>query len=370
MSAGRRLLFVAVTVAMLALLGWRIVVGARRGTAPIRVDLTFTSVPEEAWGGTTHLVADARAGHRMRKSHVDRVVVAPLGDPDAIRDVDRHTNAQGLVRSDDLGATIPGPRVLVLGDDQTTGAVEPGELWTARLEATLRARGGRLDDTTVLNAACDRYGLAHYVLRGPELVERYAPRVVVLALSTGDDVVALDDQRYPHLDDGAAPAGPKFPPQAEPLGIGPRAAALCPGHPDLALLGLAQAAYRSAVPEREPILDRKLRQCITWMRDVAPRNSLIVLLIPPADLARPDEVAPLCSEQGRALVASDVQERAHAAVVTALEVRGAAYVDLLPALRAADGPDVYRTDGRLGARGHAIAAEQIADRVEGIINRR
>ena len=75
----------------------------------------------------------------------------------------------------------------------------------------------------MLNAACDDYGLLHHVLRGPELLRRYEPRALIVAIATGDDVAALADPRLPHLEVGLLPAPPRVAATADPLGLAARA---------------------------------------------------------------------------------------------------------------------------------------------------
>lgn len=370
MSTRRRALFAIVALAMLALLAWRIVEAMRRLSTPVEVDLAFTQLAEVPWAGTEHLVDDERAGHRPRREFAQRFENAPLGAPEDRREVVRRTGRQGLVSATALPAVVPGPRVLVLGDDQTMGGVPNDALWPQLLEERLRALGRPFEPSVVLNAAADQYGPVHHLLRGPELVERYAPRVLVVAFSSGDDVVALDDRRFPHLDDAMFAVGPQFPPTDDPLGLNARARALCPEHPELARRGLAQAAWLLAAPARAPLLERKLRQVVDWLRDVAPRGSLLVLVIPPPGLVQPDHVAALCGGRVREVLDTDAQARAHAMVLEALRSRGVAFIDLLPPLRAAAAdPDLYRTDGRLGVTGNRIAAQALAPRVERVMRR-
>jgi hypothetical protein len=370
MTRGRRGLLAALVAAMLALLALRIEAAIEDPAAPITVDLGFTGLAEAAWNRSEHLVVDGRAGHRPRRSFAQPLRVAPLGAPQAAASVTRSTEVQGLVGDEDLPATIPGPRILVLGDDQTMGSVPAAANWTARLEALLQAADPRLRTARVLNAGCDEDGLVHYALRGPPLIARYAPRLVLVAVSSGDDLVALDDRRLPHVDDTASAAGPAFPPAADPLALGPRAAALCPDHPALARRGLAQAAYLQAVAEREAVLGRKARQALLWLREIAPRGRLLVALIPPADLARPEQTAAVCSPAGRELIASGTQARAHRQLLELCVDLGLAHVDTLPFLAAAAGDDLYQTDGRLGPSGHRLVAEALRDRVLGFATRR
>ena len=335
-----------------------------------RVDPATLPVDGDAWNGSTDLVEDPRAGHRPRRDHAETFEAAPLGDPARAVSTTRTTDTHGFVRPGVLPTDVPGPRVLVLGDDLTMGRLPAGTQWPHLVEQAMRQAGGpgapAFPSTTVLNAGCDEYSLVHYALRGPELVARYAPSVVVVAISTGDDVTGLDDRSLPHSDDAGMAIGPDFPPAADPLALGPRSARVSPDHPGLARLGLAHAAYRQALPERASFLERKARQALLWLLEIAPRGRLLVVLVPPADLARPDEVAPLCSDEGRALIASGVQEEAHAELRTLCEILGMAYVDALPALRASAATDTYRTDGHLGAAGHRVLADLLTERVRGL----
>ncbi|MDA1223153.1 MAG: hypothetical protein O3B85_14110 [Planctomycetota bacterium] len=365
-----RIALVGLVVGVVALTSLQVVRALADGADARRVDPSALPTDGEAWNRTTHLVVDPRSGHRPRRSHAESFDAAPLGAPAEDQRTTRSTDDHGLVRDGTLGVDVPGPRVLVLGDDLTMGRVPAAANWTTLVESGLRARGARgapaFPTATVLNAGCDEYSLVHYALRGPELVARYEPSVVVVAISTGDDVTGLDDRSLPHSDDAGMAIGPDFPPAADPLALGPRSARVSPDHPGLARLGLAHAAYRQALPERASFLERKARQALLWLLEIAPRGRLLVVLVPPADLARPDEVAPLCSDEGRALIASGVQEEAHAELRTLCEILGMAYVDALPALRASAATDTYRTDGHLGAAGHRVLADLLTERVRGL----
>ncbi|MEY2981886.1 MAG: hypothetical protein RL562_2113 [Planctomycetota bacterium] len=365
-----RLVLFGLVTGVVALTSMQIVRALADGSAPHRFDPVSLPADGDAWNRRPDLVVDPRAGHRPRRQHAESFEAAPLGQPDQTSTTTRSTNAQGLVRSAELPLDVPGPRVLVLGDDLTMGHVDAASNWTAGLEQGLRQTGRRnapaFPGATVLNAACDAYSLVHYALRGPELVERYAPEVVVVAIATGNDVTGLDDRSLPHSDDAGMAIGPDFPAAADPLALGPRALRACPEHQEFAKLGLAHAAYRQALPERDAFLERKARQALLWLLEIAPRGRLLVVLVPPADLARPAEAAALCSDEGRELLASDVQRQAHEQVLSLCQTLGVAYVDALPALRDAPSADTYRTDGHLGAAGHRTIADLVLERVRGL----
>jgi hypothetical protein len=365
-----RILLVGLVTGVAALTTVQVLRALADGASPHRVDLQSIPADGDAWNRRPDLVEDSRTGHRPRRAHAESFEAAPLGDPSSRTKTTRTTDAHGLVRANELPADVQGPRVLVLGDDLTMGHVEPQSNWTQLIEAGLRRAGTRgappFPTATVLNAGCDEYSLVHYALRGPELVARYQPAVVVVALATGDDVTGLDDRSLPHSDDAGMAIGPDFPPAADPLALGPRAARMAPGHEDFARLGMAHAAYRRALPEREPFLEQKARQALLWLLEVAPRGRLLVVLIPPADLARPAEAAALCSDEGRELLASGVQDAAHAQVLSLCQGLGVAYVDALPALRSCPSEDTYRTDGHLGTAGHRVVADLITERVRGL----
>jgi hypothetical protein len=369
-----RIVLVGLIGGVVALTSLQIVRALADTNLPHRVDPAGLAADRAAWNRRPDLVEDPRTGHRPRRDHAETFEAAPLGQPDQLVATTRRTDAQGLVRDVALPLDVPGPRILVLGDDLTMGHVDAASNWTALLEQGLRAAGRRnapaFSDATVLNAACDAYSLVHYALRGPELVARYAPGVVVVALATGDDVTGLDDRSLPHSDDAGMAIGPDFPAAADPLALGPRALRVCPEHQEFAKLGLAHAAYRQALPERDAFLERKARQALLWLLEIAPRGRLLVVLIPSADLARPAETAALCSDEGRELLASGVQQDAHDQVLSLCQTLGVAYVDALPALRKSPAPDTYRTDGHLGASGHRVVADLLTERVRGLVRLR
>ena len=347
---------------VIALVAWRLAGEREDPDAPIRIDLATLPADGERFAGG-EAVIDERSGHRPRRDALIRFTTAPLGEPTAVVEVLRRSGPQGFVRAEALGEVVPGPRFLVLGDEQTMGAVDTASGWPALVEARLRAGGGATREAVLLNAACDDYGLLHHVLRGPELLRRYEPRALIVAIATGDDVVALADPRLPHLEAGLLPAPPRVVATADPLGLAARAQQLAPGRPALARRGLAQALWLRESAERTAELHRSVDQCLRWLKEIAPRNGLLVVLLPPATLARPDEARALVSAEAAALIDAAADRAAHEAVRDGLQRLGIAWIDLLDALRAGQGPDVYRVDGRLGTTGHTIAAQAIAARL-------
>src|SRR5690606_31304723 len=113
---------------------------------------------------------------------------------------------------------------------------------------------------------------------------------------------------------------------ADPIGLAARAAQLAPEHPALARRGLAQAAWLGEAVDRPERIGRKLDQCLRWLKEIAPRNGLLVLLVPPATLARPAEARPLLSEAGAALVDARAEAAAHEAVLDSLQRLGIAWI--------------------------------------------
>lgn len=95
------------------------------------------------------------------------------------------TNGQGMWRSAEVPAASPHPRILVLGDEHTRGAVPNESAFPSLLEAELsRARPGKTLE--VLNAAVAGHGFHNY-LAALDAHASLEPDLLVVAVNGGND---------------------------------------------------------------------------------------------------------------------------------------------------------------------------------------
>ncbi len=113
MSTRSRAVFGVIVIALGVLLARYVWVAAHRLVDPLEIDLAAGDVPERAWGDSDVLVVDELAGFRLRRS---------VSTAAAWR-----SNAHGLVGDRELPAQVPGPRILLLGDEQCFAGVPPAE---------------------------------------------------------------------------------------------------------------------------------------------------------------------------------------------------------------------------------------------------
>jgi hypothetical protein len=331
--------------ALAALWLWRT---TGRGHAAVTVPAGYPSTDGEPWRGRDDLLLDPRCGHRPRPLAIRRFTVAPLADPTAtVESVECRTSRLGLQRPDDLPPSIPGPRVLLLGDDHVMGAVPPLDNAGWLVERALRATP-RHADARVLNAACDGYGPFHHVLVADELGAVLLPQVVVVVWSLGDDLVRLGDRSVPHLDDVLRPT------PADPAASPP---------PDDPAARLArQAGLLAGGDARLAALRRKAEHCVRILHDTARRlgAQLLVVLLPAADLVVPDRLMrshPALAQLGATL------DR-HGEMIELLQGLGIAFVDPLPELTARrDDADLFVADLRIGRSGHRGLADALTARL-------
>ena len=151
---------------------------------------------EELWGRAPETVRDPLSG--CRNASGLRIPSSELGYATPFEFV---TDARGFRRDGEPPAHPIDLRVLVLGDEQTSGACENAASFAGRLESALASR--RPDETVeVLNAAVRGHTFQNYlgVLHGALELE---PDVVVLASSRGNDYLeALRLDR--HLAEGGS----------------------------------------------------------------------------------------------------------------------------------------------------------------------
>ncbi|MFO1051670.1 MAG: hypothetical protein U1F36_05615 [Planctomycetota bacterium] len=363
MKGRRRILWFAAVIAITALLARYAQVAARRLVDRWEVPASAFLGDETPYGDSARLVLDPHAGFRLRRHAEGAERSAPLGRPTEMTTTTWHGDAQGLMRSGDALQLVDGPRILLCGDEQVFAGVDESARVATLLQDALRAEGDRLAHATVIDASCPRSSLLHRTLRLPDLVKLYRPHVVILVVSTGDDLVAFVDRSSPWL-------GPTFDvehadavPTEDVLGLGRRAMEVLPSAPGLWVRGLAQREYAAAHPDFVARLPRLLDRCIAWARTTAPRGGLLLCLVPPADLARPTEVAAILPDALRTQLHDDVARDLHEQLAHSCERVHVGWVDALDALAKTEGADVYRSNGCLGAAGHRTVAVLLAHRL-------
>ncbi|MGE0145332.1 MAG: hypothetical protein AB7T19_18755, partial [Planctomycetota bacterium] len=312
------------------------------------------------------LVSDPSAGFRAQQFVHFVKESAALGVPTATESFDVTTKAFGLLHSPDLDAELRGPRILLLGDEQCFAGARESDRIAARVEAALRTRHPSLADLTVFDASCPRSALLDRVLRAPQWIAAIRPHVVVVVIATGDDALGFDDPSSVHFDEILDPRAPRSPPNDDPFGLSSRAAEFAPGHPGLVAHDLGQAALLGGRVGALDALPERWRRCLQSLRAVAPRNGLLCVLVPSVSVARRAEVLPLLTPAGRELADAEVNRQVHDSLLAALDSMHVAWLDALPIVSTAVTSrtgDVYRTNGCLGAAGHAAVGDRIAERL-------
>lgn len=331
-----------------------------------RFDAEALRWSDVAFGARGWLVSDPSGGFRAQQYVRFVHESAALGAPTTPSSIEATTGAFGLLRAPDLAAELRGPRILLLGDEQCFAGARESDRIAARIESALRARHPSLADLTVFDASCPRSALLDRVLRAPQWIAAIRPHVVVVVIATGDDALGFDDPSSVHFDEILDPCAPRSPPNDDPFGLSSRAAEFAPGHPGLVAHDLGQAALLRGRAGALDALPERWRRCLQSLRAVAPRNGLLCVLVPSASVARRSEVLPLLTPAGRALVDAEVNRQVHDSLLAALDSMHVAWLDAGPLVStptSAPSGDFYRTNGCLGAAGHAAIGDRLADRL-------
>lgn len=360
-----RLLTIAAILAGLTLALFLWIREQLRAPAPLQLDPAILTEPERDIHGRDAFAGEAYAGHRLRRGlEVTRELTALAGG--APITVVGGTDDQGLSGRGSRGLEIPGPRILLLGDDLLCASAPLGEDLPALLQAALR-EAGTGEGTTVLAAPCEEYGLLHYGLRAHSLVERYQPDLVVACVHLGDDLVALADPRVPHFDTSMRLASPDATAEV-PIPLRPQwQQARTPAAPDgFARRLLSQPAWLRMVPAGLPWLDDAATMALSVAEafTAAARAGLIVVLIPSAFDVAPEAVLAVADDPLDELRDASLHDRPHAILLRALRDRGLAYLDLRDDFAELDQPaDLYWSDGRLAPRGHRLVSAKLLPRI-------
>ena len=350
----------AVAVVLLAWQAWRLfetrVVVTR--DAPLDVGEVAWHQDGEVFRRTkvAQYVRDPVAGFRPAASTVMEFRMGPLDG--ARQPVRLRVNNWGLVREDDLEGEIAAPRVLMLGDSHLMGVVDNERNAAHLLETELR-RSPPHAGATVLNAASGYYSLYQYVLRARTLLDALQPTVVVVQVFAGNDFLELEDVTRPHLDDRGQECPTATDPPVERTSE--RLAWLgMEGNP-LFWQGMNQAAYLVREPDRRPVLEAKARRAVELMEALVEQHEskLLWLVLPSFDQVFPERVAAL-GEAAARCVQAPREDSLHAWFVAFLRTRAHPAVDLLPAFRRADDPELYALDYHVWEPAHRLIAETLA----------
>jgi hypothetical protein len=285
--------------------------------------------------------------------------------------------------------------VLVLGDSFTAGTqLDLEEAWPAQVELRLRGRHPRLQ---VVNAAVDGYDLAQEYRLAERLLEYFRPRVIVVGLYAGNDIVdyGRDAQARPpwepsgplvwlrehsylyHLVSGAvrlaeertttrrrglAPVLPGWDPR------------VLPGLSDLTPEQQNRIRGQFASPDLLPVVrggpeaDRRLRsteRCLAAFAELAQahRAGFVVVLIPSKQQVVPDHRSEWIRLQELSRDQVDFPERELAR--WALE-RGVSALDLGRVFSESADPGslFWRVDMHLSPAGHSLIGGALAPLVE------
>lgn len=333
------------------------------------VEVTAPSEPETPWSqGGNQFAVDPECGHRPARNVTIRMKMGPLFG--TRRRITRHQDNLGLVREEDVVRLAAGPRVLLLGDSHMMGVVDTAANGGTLLEKGLRQRlPGR--DAAVYNAGCGNFSLHQYVLRARQLVPLLKPQLLLVIVFCGNDLLELDNETEPWLDDDLVerPANPS--PPKETASARRDALEL----PDEAWFwqGLNQAAYVRDRPERRALLLAKAARSVELLAEVARAADagLLFALLPSPDMVDPGRTRGLSAPVAALLGPDDSatpNRRLHDDLAARIAERKLPCVDLLPAFVGRPLEELYAADCHIFDGGHRLLADvllpELAARVE------
>lgn len=351
MTTPRRMLLLLLGSLLCVTLAFWLRAAARRLLDPVTVAGTDFGADEQPFASSPQLVRDEHAVFRVRR-HAQAATWS--------------SDAQGLIGARATPTTIPGPRILLLGDESLLDAARDDERLAVRVEGALRSAADRLAATHVLDASCPRAGLLQHALRLPTLVARYRPHAVVVVVASGDDLLAFEDRCLPHLDQDLQLRAPVLPPLDDPLGLAEMAARLA-SPPAFARRGLVQAEFAFRSPQWPETLPPRAELCLRTLRDAAPRGALLIVLLPAPELVEPLPAGLRLSADGERIAALGFSRRARGILLAAVEREHVAHLDALPVLADATGGSAFAADGALAPAGHAALAQALAARLRRLL---
>ena len=260
------------------------------------------------------------------------------------------TNNRGFREDAPTEVQKNGQRILVLGDSQTEGVVNNSQSFANVLEARLAARGPPVE---VINGGIGTTGPHNYLgllLKHLDL----RPDVVVVTIYDGNDFAhALQ------IEDTLRGRKPEpFPPAARE--------ASKTRWPEQ----LPQAFNQAAVFESDPpAADRALAAALTACRELARQadaiHARVIFVALPAkpDIDHDDDELQATMLETLHLTREDVAVNTQlgSRLLAALAAEGRETLDLLPALKQAEGPLYWRKDWHLNVAGHAAVAAALLD---------
>ncbi|MFY9343016.1 MAG: GDSL-type esterase/lipase family protein [Planctomycetota bacterium] len=322
---------------------------------------------ERTWNGQQAYAIDPVAGLRPRRSATFKLPMLAVDQSD-VRQIEKHRDAHGLLREQELPAALDRPAVLVVGDSHIDGVVSTADNVTSLLEQQSQSSP---TPYYCLNAGCGYYSLWQHVLRARDLLPRFRPRVVVIVVFLGNDFLDLDNPTVPHLDDAAQERPARE--RSEPETTSARLAefALPEPYGQLFWQGLNQALVLHREPTR---LDRwmaKAAHAVAAMERAATQHDAKVLwaLLPSFDLVLPDQAQGL-GKLADEVVRSGAQRRVRDAFAKVLEQANARVVDAEPAFRADGKSDLYALDFHIYRRGHRRLFEALRSPIDELLARR
>ncbi|MGE0144435.1 MAG: SGNH/GDSL hydrolase family protein [Planctomycetota bacterium] len=322
--------------------------------------------PELTWNDKEALVVDPVAGFRPRRSFTWEHPMAALDGKDGgmiVKRRDRH----GFLRETDLPDLADRPRVLVLGDSHVDGVVSTADNFTSILERRFESDARPIH---VLNAGCGLYSLWQYALRARTLVPQYRPRVVVVGVFLGNDLLDLENRKVPHLDDDLREQPAAAEAAAETTSERSRALAIERQFEQIFWQGLNQALYLHRQPDRlQPIL-AKARRSVEDLERTAAANgaALLWVLIPSFDLVQPKHASGLSKLAGE-VVDGGVQRKLRDGFMALLADRSADVIDLEPVFVADGRLELYALDFHIYREGHRLLALQVEPRLKVLLSR-
>jgi hypothetical protein len=321
---------------------------------------------EVTWDGKEALVVDPVAGFRPRRSFIWEHPMAALDGKDGgmiVKRRDRH----GFLRELDLPDRADRPRVLVLGDSHVDGVVSTADNFTSILERRSESDARPIH---VLNAGCGLYSLWQYALRARTLVPQYRPRVVVVGVFLGNDLLDLENRKVPHLDDDLREQPAASDVGSETTSERLRALAIETQFEQSFWQGLNQALYLHQQPDRLQPMLAKARRAIDDLERTAATNdaALLWVLIPSFDLVQPQHTRGL-SKLAAEVVDGGAQRRLRDGFMALLADRSADVIDLEPVFVADGRLELYALDFHIYREGHRLLALQTEPRLKALLSR-
>ena len=273
------------------------------------------------------------------------------------------TNAMGFRKDVEMQDPAPDLRILVTGDSHTEGVVANDELFTERLEETLRQNdAGR--SVEVLNAGKGGYSFYNYV----GVLEKFAdlqPDLFIVTVYGGNDFV---ESVRPRSFFEGLPQPPPIRRKWQRL-LGPDSEAYTP----LVSQFLYQALNLQSSTQSRDLARAASQEAVSEIARLCEQRGIEFLLVylPPASDVQPiyveTEVNAVNALADLGPGAFELADTLASELLEHCEARAIRALDLRPAFRAEDEFLYWKKDHHINIRGHQKVADALAPMVESIV---